>query len=77
MTEINYFHILGVAPLLGYIGYLGYNNQLIGTNLGALLIILAIIIVLYHSYLVYIKSDESIESEGYQRVPIYKGKSIN
>ena len=76
MTEINYFHIIGVAPLLGYIGYLGYQNQPIGQNLGLFLILLAIIIVIYHAYLIHQKTG-GMGSENYQRLPLHKGLSLN
>ena len=50
-VAINYFHVAGVAPMLGYIAYENYNGRPIAPTLTILLAIIAIIIVIYHSYL--------------------------
>jgi len=43
-------HILFVAPLLIYIGYKGTNTQ---DAVFKLLIIIGLVVILYHSYMLY------------------------
>lgn len=47
------FHILFVASLLFYLGFQIYNQQKMDRNVGAFLIILALVILLYHAYRFY------------------------
>lgn len=61
---INYFHILFVAPLLGWIAHKAYTGQQLGEGFGIFLAFLVILIIAYHSYLIYVKSQES-----FMRIP--------
>ncbi len=47
------FHILFVVSLLLYLGFQIYNQNKIERNVGAFLIILAFVILLYHAYRFY------------------------
>lgn len=53
---INIFHIIVVAPLFAYLGYMGVQNQPIGKLLAYILIALAVVVALYHSYRVWEKN---------------------
>ena len=57
LDYINLFHILAVAPALGYIGYSGYAAQRSGRPLPAwtwtALMVTAAIVLSYHSYRIY------------------------
>ncbi len=48
------FHILFVVSLLLYLGFQIYNQKKIDQNIGAMLIVLAISIFLYHAYRFYV-----------------------
>ncbi len=48
------FHILFVVSLLLYLGFQIYNQKKIDQNIGAMLIVLAIAIFLYHAYRFYV-----------------------
>jgi hypothetical protein len=48
MRIINVFHVLVIAPMLAYIGYLAVNNKPISFGNG--LIYLAVGMALFHSY---------------------------
>ena len=47
---VNLFHILAVAPLLGYIGYNGMEHRPIDDRIYQILIGVAILVLVYHSY---------------------------
>lgn len=51
--EIYLFHIIFVVSLLAYLGVQIYNQRKMDQNVGAFLIILAIVIFLYHLYRFY------------------------
>jgi len=46
-------HIIVVAPLLAYIGYNVYNKEDMKPDFGLLLMLLAVVILVYHSYKFY------------------------
>jgi hypothetical protein len=48
------FHIIFAVPLLAYLGVQIYNQQKMERNVGAFLIILALVILLYHAYRLYV-----------------------
>lgn len=50
---INLFHIIFVVALFIYLGFNIYNQRKMDQNIGVLLIVLAIVIFLYHSYRFY------------------------
>ena len=52
-TAINAGHILGVAPLLAYVGYESYQGNTLPTWVGVLLLVLAIVVAVYHGYKLY------------------------
>lgn len=55
---INLIHILAVAPLLGYIGY---NGCKVDPKLFQALIVIALVIIVYHSYRFFKRSNKSIK----------------
>ena len=44
------FHLLFVAPLIGYVGYKGYNGNTISKDLYMILIVVSISVILYHGF---------------------------
>jgi hypothetical protein len=48
--QVNLFHIAIIAPLLGYIAYLGINGHPIDKNIYYFLVVMALVIVIYHGY---------------------------
>lgn len=55
-ANINIFHVAVVAPVLGYVGYTAYKNELVGVNMGIALMIAAIIVLVFHMWRIYEKS---------------------
>lgn len=47
---INWIHVFGVAPLLGYIAYENSKNRVISEDLITVLIILIVLMVMFHAY---------------------------
>lgn len=70
-TEINYFHVLFVAPLLGWIGWQNYQGRPLGTNFALFVILVALIVLIYHAYLISVKTNNNKSGgvENYQRTP--------
>ena len=54
--EINYFHILGVAPILGYVAYENYMGRALSQSLSVALMLIILVMVLFHAYLISIKT---------------------
>jgi hypothetical protein len=51
MAVINWFHVFGVAPMLGYISYRNYvEKKLLQENFAIFLGILAVVLLIYHFY---------------------------
>jgi hypothetical protein len=60
--QINLFHIAIVAPLLGYIGYLGIQGHPIDKNVFYFLMVMALVIFAYHGYRL-TQTDESKDKQ--------------
>lgn len=48
--QINLFHMLAVAPVLGYIGYMGVQEKPIDKRFFYLLCVVALVVFVYHGY---------------------------
>ena len=48
---VNLFHALAVAPTLGYIGYKTVKEEPLPPLLGAILLLVAILVAVYHLHL--------------------------
>ncbi len=49
-------HMVGVAPMLAYIGYENYYGRPLNANLAMALIMLSFLILVYHAYLYSVKT---------------------
>ena len=58
-ASINLFHMVAVAPMLGYIGYNVHQQQQMNPNFGIFLLLLAIVIIGYHWSLYQAKTSAS------------------
>lgn len=56
--SINLLHILVIAPILGYVGYRAFQGKQmkITRNMSIILMIVATMIIAYHSYILYTAS---------------------
>jgi hypothetical protein len=50
-TNVNVFHAFVVAPTLGYIGYKTVKEEPLPPLLGAVLLLVAILVAVYHLHL--------------------------
>jgi hypothetical protein len=79
MSEnINLFHVLGVAPFLGYIAYKNIQKQEVHPGIYYALMILVVFTVIYHVWRYMKKTNPSqpiiVKTEGYMRRCIPKSK---
>lgn len=67
---INYLHMAGVAPLLGYVGHSVYNEQPLDVNFGIFLLILALLVFVYHASLAYRKTQAAPAESSADAAPV-------
>lgn len=48
--QINLFYMIAIAPLLGYIGYMGVQGEKIDQKFFYLLCVIALVVFMYHCY---------------------------
>jgi len=54
-VAINFIHIFGVAPALGYVFYENYNGRALPQNLAIVGLVLVVLMLLYHGYMAFTK----------------------